>query len=44
MEGYEDNTFKAENYITRAEVMTVVNKSWFVINKLRVSKGEKGIN
>ncbi len=26
MEGYEDNTFRAGNYITRAEVMTVVNK------------------
>jgi len=26
MEGYEDGTFRAENEITRAEVMTVINK------------------
>lgn len=26
IEGYEDNTFKPENEITRAEVMTVINK------------------
>ncbi len=25
-EGYEDSTFKSENYITRAETMTIVNK------------------
>ena len=26
MQGYEDGTYRPENHITRAEVMTVINK------------------